>query len=226
MADARLMAARRRAEADPQDREARARYLTERVRSGDLSREALFTAAYMGDRASQLALQEGPPNYGHPNGLGPGGCLPQGCCWRCAAEGSREFTRPYWTIGVAKRWGREVCVRVLVSAAWPCKPMKVGEEACLAAAEAWLVCPCEGHRVQAAALLAEPRDAFRAPAYVAAGGPELAKALGVGLADCVRLTRIPRAFPSEVVTAAITAELVPWALGERDPVRERVEARS
>lgn len=85
--------------------------LVDQMRLGRLERDRVELAAYMGHPGAMRALEEGAPNYGHVKGLGPGACLPAGCCWRCGWVNSS-----YGVIGLA-RWGPETLVRAAVAAA-------------------------------------------------------------------------------------------------------------
>ena len=116
------------------------------------------------------------------------------------------------------------------------------------AAEAWAVCPCESHRLGSVATVNGADEAADRAAErelideraVAAGEAASEAEACAGLASGsggwffevvgIRLRAqwdSPQSLPNAwtEVLQAVQGEVVPWALGYSDPVRERVEAR-
>lgn len=145
--DARLRSLERSAASG--DLDSQARSLLERVRAGTLTRERLELAAYCGDAAARCALDGGPPSYGHARGLGPGGCLPAGCCWACG-----WINLQYGMEGLG-RWGEMALVRASLAAAevahrvpssrWQDDPALDPALHAIVAARRWLAHPDQAH---------------------------------------------------------------------------------
>lgn len=205
--DARLRQLQR--EASTGDLQARAKLLLGRVRAGELSEERLRLAAYLGDPASREALGEGAPE-----------ALQN---WR-----SRELNKRTWAQDISRDYGEEGARRMLVavmreSLSLPF-PTPAEYLSLLESEEDLVACPCEQHRERA---MDEELEFWR----------ERAKGLPAILSAVVGMTRtfftqavnLPESsdYPAAGLRVAnsIRTELIPWALGERDPVRERVEAR-
>ena len=118
------------------DLEAEARLLLERLRIGDVSREGVELAAYLGHGAAGVVVP----------GVTPADPEPL-----------------EWVSGLG-RWGKEVAVRAAILAARAVLPRfedvmthEEGPRKAIRAAEEWLVHPCEAHRV-AARLAMEAAD--------------------------------------------------------------------
>lgn len=131
MSDARLRQIERAAHDDPY---ATAALLAARMRRGELTRERVEIAAYAGDEAARLAV--------------PHLVLDRGVTW--ADVDAQRLTD--WVRGLS-RWGSEVLVRAAVAAAkaayarWALGAHAYRAFHAIDAAEAWLACPCEEHRV-------------------------------------------------------------------------------
>ncbi len=199
------------------DLHAQARQLLERVRSGSLSRERLELAAYCGDPAARGALAEGPPTYGHARGLGPGGCLPAGCCWACG-----WINLQYGMEGLG-RWGETALVRASLAAAevahrvpssrWQGDPALDPALHAIVAARRWLAGPEQG--TEAVWRIISRRDEgmpLWAPTiwvrqlHTPHGEPSWSRSAY----DAVTQARLTA---GEQVSDAIKASLVSWSLG-------------
>lgn len=126
MGDLRLRGLERRwrKTADPRDE---ATYLAERVRVGDLSPARLRLAAYAGGAGAALALGSQGPTA--PEGL------------------------TAWVDGLVA-WGKEALLRAGIAATWAVLPAwealypeDPSPRAVLLACCAWVLCPCERHRL-------------------------------------------------------------------------------
>lgn len=180
--------------------------LVERVRSGSLDRTRLELAAVLGDEAAIMS---------------------------CGGDVPKPKNRGAWLCIIANS-SKEALVRAACAAArhrmkyWLEENPRDRElEPFLALAEQWVVCPCEpcaraclrhGITFQAFARTTDGRTkSGRAVTYVQ-------KALWFATWTEKKRATIDYCLPSED-EAAIRGELVPWALGERDPLRERVDPR-
>lgn len=148
---------------------ARAQLLAERLRIGDLTRERLELAAYVGDEDARAVA----------------GVIED--------EGSARL----------EAWGRDAVLRAGAAA------LRVGgaNDERSAAFERWILCPCSEHWTQAARF----------------GGLVFAL-MNLTASDGHHAFVLHSAWRDERVRAAIRNDVAPWALGERDPVRERVDA--
>ncbi|MCO5172530.1 MAG: hypothetical protein M9894_40050 [Planctomycetes bacterium] len=156
MADTRLRRLERAAAQG--DLDARVRLLCERLRSGELDEERVRLAAYLGDPAARLLLGPKAPD------------LPV-----IRARGGLELNQRRWITGL-RAYGKEWLVRAAVAiararfTAWDRwdeadeRPRRA-----LAAAEAWLACPCEAHAEEAD--LAQHAALGAAHALVSPGEP-------------------------------------------------------
>ena len=235
MADARLRQAEREAKQDPQ---ARAAFLRERLRAGLIQPELIELAAYVGDEAAREVL--GPvwlawdfPGGGSSTLTDPWSeieapletwsrFLPrwEGAPLRTAVAAARVAlkSKPCGRCRPTRQSGRtiyeaymEPCPKCGDRIARDPAPLRAIE-----AAEEWMVCPCEEHR---RTWLGRFRAAMR-------GGLTLVPCPGDPIETTADLMESAARLTSEqAVRAAILAEVAPWALGERDVVRERVEAR-
>lgn len=193
--------------------------LEERLRRGELARERVLLAAYVGDETARAALGV----------LAPGELdLP-----RFAPAGG-DLER--WVFGL-KRWGKPAEVRAGVAigrmalAAWSARyPRDPRLEAAVLAAEAWVACPCAAHA-----------EAAHAAAHVVAlipdqehaederdVRPRRARSCFEGVAGAVRSTSPTSAWTcssaayaaeltsDEAVRAAVREALVRWALDPRE----------
>ena len=218
MADERLQQLRRAW--DEGDLEAKVRLLRERMRAGELSEERVRLAAWLGDTAARLSLSGTVPAA--PKGLlGMVRGLPG--FPRTDAE---AFARVQESDGVTPLFW-QVGARLGIAAARLSRA-RSGEPDPITAAEEWVLCPCGAHRKAAA----------RATTHVVG---EYSRTLRVEqiLAHAADLARQPRGVEglwrsldqarreagSKALREALVAELVPWALGLRDPVAERVASR-
>lgn len=229
MTDARLRDLGRAAASG--DGEARTRWLAERVRAGDLPRQRLTLAAFLGDEAARDAL----------DGLVPAGAGPVAAIVQALAP-----------------WGQPVLVRAALAALVATRPVappwadasgatRTPRQA-EAALVAWLRCPCSDHqaaveRVEGRPVAATPRgrwvdaaaaDALRSVATGRVGGEvpddvvtraahaarEAARAAVRALSDDAPGGEGPPSWPGaeRVVRDAVRAALIPWALGEGDPL--------
>lgn len=225
MSDERRRRAERDAAGDGGD-EAAARDLIERLRSGELTRERVALAAYLGDRASCLALDAGPR--------------------------AEVVTPGAWARGLAA-FGREAEVRAAIAVAWVVLPEWEGDEvsewvagrralvrAAIEAAEAWVLEPTPEaeHRAEQAsssarlACMFEPHsERAKTAGLIGAMAAHATSSVVVEhdaatthyASACVDLTA--GLVGRRHAEAAVAREVVPWALGRRDPVRQRAEAR-
>ncbi|HZV01901.1 MAG TPA: FHA domain-containing protein [Planctomycetota bacterium] len=170
-----------------------ARYLNERVRAGLLARERLELAAELRDEAAVLALG------------GPGG--------------PRAHTVREVFAGI-ERFGVEVAARAGVIVARRCgalRPEMRDTEACLAAIEAWLDCPCDRHRV---AMQGPPMATTHMDARLAVGAALGRDRFGGGHplpAFRSPETRDDSHEPDAVLVAAVRRALARWALAPHEP---------
>jgi len=205
-----------------------AAWLRARAQAGELEKSRLELAAYCHHEAAVTAL-----------GLE-------------ALGEQRGFRR--WANGLSA-WGLEAYNRVQIAAAyaalvvWEGGPSTLRAAACLAdmredvlrgsprqavgAVEAWLHCPCPKHK-EAASTRTLAFGVPRTRTSVAAALRSVVQlAWGVDrdedsqrIEDDEKLLSFAeQATSPDIVRAAVRADLIPWALGYRDPVRERVEAR-
>ena len=141
MSDRRLRALEREAAAS-RDPEARARLLLARMRAGELERERVELAAYLGDLASLQALG------GRPAALGID-------AWVAGFERWEETTLVRAALAAARvpllRWQERY--EELRGSEWPC-PQEL-----LLKVEAWLACPCREHAL--AVYLGRQREGAR-----------------------------------------------------------------
>lgn len=217
-----------------------AAYLHERVRIGDLSQERLELAAYLGDPASTRAIaEEDRPEVLTADDL-PG--------YRTRL-GQAHLDKGYLE-DVAEWWGQDFCMRFAVAAAthaaqrWEerrpsgVQALRVARE-CISEAEGWILEPTWDRGFQFKRGPEGDNNLARA-----AGGLLSIARIKIGLGDwqeealseClaqtvlaatrVAISSIPaQRRDREALLALVRRELVPWALGYSDPVRERVEAR-
>jgi len=205
--DDRLRRARRRT-ATSRSAADEARYLTERVRAGELPPTRLGLAAYCGHPAARLAAAPTPPRA--PADLEP------------------------WVRGL-EAWGAEPLLRACLAAArlaageeelaaypWPA----------LEAVEAWVRCPCQAHLGRALGARSLGRLGLMGP-Y-----PRMGLVARITLGTCLGLARrgqepdaVPRFATAAAAVAGLSSRdrgraatrraladaLVPWALGEGDP---------
>ncbi len=136
-----------------------------------------------------------------------------------------------WVRGLG-RFGREAVDRAGVAAArlalpvWPAEfPADDRPLRAIQAHEAWILCPCETH----AAALHATRSAVSL-AGGAASDPRASAAARTAALCCLRgdgqARRATSLTSEERVRDAIKSELLPWVLGEHDPVRTRNDARA
>lgn len=215
-------------EAASGDVEAKAKLLLGRVRIGDLTEERLRLAAHLGDEASWDALA------GNVSG----------------AEDLEE-----WVWALHEFGAIPLVRGLLAAARQARPPWYLKENPRIAAVESWAVCPCENHADQAYTQARSSAPSFRARGFGMSGGVtrflalapaameegetgrEYRRHLATSLLGSVlrAASGVPtdenwhrqlkgRTTP-ECIRGAIRDELVPWVLGERDPVKERVEAR-
>lgn len=195
MSDERLQDLRRRAA--QREPGARAALLATRLRTGDLTQERLELAAYVGDEDA-LTMEHLDP---------------------------RRFPLESWARGIG-RWGREAVLRAMVAVLVAFDAKALAQPLI----DRWLVCPCDRHEwpVLRAWDLDPTWDVVDVMRTPDAG---LARVLQrVGSWDLMPwrageiLGRAYHADDETLLRDAIRHEVAPWALGERDPVRERVEA--
>ena len=190
-----------------------AAWLRSRVQAGELEEERLELAAYCGHRAAASAAPE-----------------------RAAPDNTRAWVESLREHGQAVAARVAVACGLVAHAAWIAVEETFGRRwtegdraaalAAIHAAESWVVCPCWAHQ-EAAGVAAQVVSSWPPPAccfeYVA-GTVRTEKAGTSGWfrsaveGACVLSSE-------DQIRSAVRAELVPWALGYSDPVRERVEAR-
>lgn len=202
----------------------RAAYLQERARCGDLEPERLRLAAFLG--AEVGGAEPEPPPVAEDLDL---------AAWIGALAAYGVVTLRRAAIAAADHSARQASSSGM--------PMRA-----VLAAEELLLCPCDSHRAEARRHAAATRDLPDAPMRMSsdlAGAAEqaalaalsedarevLAAARSAARAGRVALSSFPALFgdpkqeAASGLRAAITRELLPWALDEGDPVRERVERR-
>lgn len=199
-------ALRRRLRAETTSVEDEVAALSERLRRGDLALERVELAAYLGHPAAQLCLA-----WDIQDSAWPG-------------AGNYQLLR-----GVS-RFDKETRVRIAVAGAVS-HLTRLGSGPHMAqldldeswetvfAAEAWVLCPCREH--QALAQEAASKECFLPFGVFRA-------ASGAAEAAWRRPTQGARAALSaagDQARAAVETEVLPWALGLRDPLQERVERR-
>jgi len=173
-------------------------YLLERVRAGDLSRERLELAAYCGHQGARAASAGDAPAA--PQGLGD------------------------WGRGL-EPWGKEPCVRAALSAGWAqsqAKEYSVDAVRALRRALAWIRCPCQRHRAlarEAAGRSSKIRSATEAALAAAAADAE-----GAASKASKALARAAKVVGEGRVRAAAQSDVASWALGNGDPVAQKIDA--
>jgi hypothetical protein len=189
------------------DHDAAAQLLVQRLRIGELGREGVELAAYLGHDAANRATPEVDPE----------------------TEGREALVE-----GLA-RWGKEAFVRAAVAAAYAVLPryeeLMTHEDTprkAIASAEAWIACPCEAHRVGARLAAQDADDAAREASIVEAGDDEstfaawtakhaalAAAAHDLRFAAREALRTIDEAAAVQVcdVDALVRQALLDWALG-------------
>lgn len=137
----------------------------------------------------------------------------------------------HWVRGLG-RFGREAVDRAGVAAARLALPVWQAEFPeddrplrAIQAHEGWILCPCEAH----AAALHATRSAVGLMGG-AASDPRASVAARAAALCCLRgegqARRAASVTSEERVRDAIKTELLPWVLGEHDPVRTRNDARA
>ncbi|MEZ6189238.1 MAG: hypothetical protein R3F62_30080 [Planctomycetota bacterium] len=233
MGDERLQRLRR----DDQDApEARARLLRERLRAGELSEGEVRLAAFAGDLASQAALAAHPvcwcgitraaPTHARTCPLHPRRFVDT----PDARRHPRSF-RPW--LRALQQWPRAVGVRAclgVVHALWT-PDCDAHALATLWLVEDWALCPCLEH------LSSVPRErrglrpqlpplyALDLVLFVLRLQWERDPVVAGAAVAASALERCAQDSSEERVRAAIYEALVPWALGEGDPLAQRVAAR-
>lgn len=193
--------------------DARARWLTERTRVGELAEDRLRLAAWLGDPAAEQALGR-------------------------AVLAPPTITIGRWVRGLVPwqtetPWAREAFARAAAAAAravLACFDDGALATRAVVALEAWIRCPCDEHAQAAAALGGQvPIQRGAAGLFAARGvrfaGPAIYRATTVALSEGPAnvtasevATEAARATSPEAVRAAIRDALVPWALLEGDPL--------
>lgn len=190
-----------------------AAWLQERVRVGDLEQSKLELAAYCGHSgaarsATPLSLEEGEA----------------------------------WLEGLVG-YGRIATVRSLIAIAVVSLEAWTRDETCpieaAHAAQDWILCPCDPHRAAAGLAAGRCEDLYTQAGSF--GASEIAACAAkatyeTDLASLIRYSvwwgtkRLCESFDDLLeendLLLAVRADLVPWALGYSDPVRERVEVRA
>ncbi len=218
-------------------------WLLERVRTGDLEQSRLKLAAHCGSSSAAVAIQIEPTPAGRVQGSDLG-------VWseHLAGLGGRESVVRV-LVGVARALLSRVDSSLLSDS---CLVVLDHAERELQVSEFWVSDPNPRTRKHAARLGAtyeRPRSTFNPRSYWVPSEPneELAwhskflagatvGAIATGLEDelssCLaRGLGRPHSYrgrlelPSGLAELSLRQEVVPWALGYRDPVRDRVEAR-
>lgn len=190
LVDERLQDLRRRvAQGEPG---ARVALLAERLRTGDLTRERLELAAFVGDEDARRALPAAP--------------VLDAAQW--------DLLRPF---------GLEAVVRSAIAAGWLAATSdgRRGATDLLNGVQRTLLCPCEAHRTEVRWAREGTLDGWPHLLRVAVGSN--VEWDGQTAAAILALSQLAVGRTPDVL-AAIRNEVAPWALGERDLVRERVEA--
>lgn len=163
------------------------------VRAGQLSERRVQLAAYLGHPAAMV--------------LAPG----------VAVDPKKDDAWLDWVGGTARLGGPEAAVRAAIA----CGALALGRapehgDAALAAAIAWVNCPCPAHAREA--LLASDEGSYEATgdAALAAANATRSDRYDAGFYARSAALNTPRA-PDEIVRAVREA-LVPWALGRADPL--------
>ena len=236
MADKRLRELEREAELAPDDVQAQAALLRERVRVRELTRERLQVAGWCGDIASRIAL--GCEWRILPNGEPRCGPLPSSKCHAfgdpkasglCIHACPDRRSRVYWLASL-ERWGEVVHVRAAVAAAREALPVwedsNLGPHACymsglsvscaapeqhaprraIEAAERWLEHPSLPHHMEWAAVHAGPGTPAQ-PMFVVRPWDARTGQLGLRIEASAYLAG------EQLVREAISTALIAWALG-------------
>ena len=202
MADARLAAT-----GDLADK---VQLLREQVRTGQLGKEQLQVAAYCGDEAALLVI----PDEDRP-----------GQCWEGPGIHGWEEGEPkdlaQWIASLGSILERQAIVRAVIAVArralpgWEAKGGPKGPRSAIEFAEDWAVCPCDqhaGHYKDADLALSRWSNIARSL---------LLRAIRLDFL-CTELRQLPfDLISSSAMYQSVQAEVIPWALGERDPVRDR-----
>lgn len=210
-----------------------AAWLRARVQAGQLEERKLELAAYLGYGAARIATGEESDGVGASTDL-------QGWVLGLAGWGVEACGRVTVAAAVFDWEGHDYPVPMDEGMPMPMPtPIRVAgararDQAALAALEAWLLCPCREHAAAAyRASEAQDVDPELTPGSTNFG------CLTVYL--CAQAVGEPDAFAGESwagwcraprsslgaaqLRTRIRREVIPWALGYSDPVRERVEAR-
>jgi hypothetical protein len=114
-------------------------------------------------------------------------------------------------------------LRMAIAAGWAAVVGAPTAADLVAAMERAFLCPCGAHLEDVRLAPRSTHDAWdgmlrHAVGVQVEGGPSIAAAL-------IALDQIAARVGSRQVLDAIRVDVAPWALGERDPVRERVDSR-
>jgi hypothetical protein len=221
MADEQLRELARLAEAG--DPNAGGRLIHGRVRAGALDWERVRLAAYLGDTSARVALSDDAPALVTDLGSWLGGLV---------------------------AWGREADLRAAIAAArlvvseWEDYCSDDRPRQALEAGEAWALDPSQPNTAAVVDAVVAGRDALtdRDDVFedeeddtIQEAGRALVRAAEAAMLDTpnasareVGLTVVRAGLQSEIgpaeVRTAVRTELVPWALGNHDPLRERVDS--
>lgn len=202
MSDERLRRAERAALASGGRLEDRAAVLRERLRAGEVPVWGLRLAAFLGDEVAQAMLGEDAPGVGRP----------PIAAWLAGLEP----WSPLVHLRAAVAAGRHALEHV--GADWRSESAEPG----LLAVERWIVERTPARREETLAWVRRqpvewvrlPLEAVRGP-----GGPRRKRTAAYSIRTAALYVR-----DDQALIAAITAELLPWALGLADPVAERARA--
>jgi hypothetical protein len=195
------------------DVEARRAFLIEGLRAGRISPNRVLLLALVGDPAA-LAL-----------GLEP---IPDPTFFMA------------WSTGIERGGGHEAGVRAAIAAARVAldaqrasSTVRAPGEGAVAAAERWVVAPgpatleaclSAGRLADAASVLFRGAPA-RSLAHALSTCHDVTSAIRTPHLAFFAIRSAALAANEERVRQAIAAELLPWLWGERDPIRDRIEAR-
>ena len=232
MADERLQQLRRAW--DEGDLETQVRLLRERMRAGELSEEQVRLAAYLGDQATLVLGLDGeatPPEdtFAWLEGFADW----EEASARSQLAISRELAHR-WHSATQESTFAEVIHGLEVQLSCPCESHEAGLKTavldCVANLDSDLIAPIPKRHAHAtiqavlgmACVCADVAETIRLPTHFSqkTRHPSVGSIrLSEFLEACLKVVR------ADDLRDAIRDELVPWALGLRDPLAERVAAR-
>jgi hypothetical protein len=198
-----------------------AAWLRERVRTGGVGADRVVLAARLGHPAARhVATLDGDGDAGDLDRWVMALVLPG------EVDGERAV--------VDTDFARQACGRVAIACAWLIGDLRRlwtrrGEREALRAAEAWALCPCPPHALQASIAAAagghdplRPRLRINTLPIIAAELAGTENARHVALLAGSALKRAAGSLGrADQLLEFVRESVVPWALGDADPLRER-----